>query len=367
MPEIDAVVIITGWNAHVDVAIDAMRAGKYVGLEVGGAYSIEECWKLIRAYEETGTPLMMLENCCYGQLELMFLNMVKKGVLGEIVHCEGGYHHYLPEETTAGETKRHYRAINYQLRNCHNYPSHDLLPISKILNINDGNRILSLASFPSKSVGINECVKREFGEDHPLVHARFAQADIVTTVIKCARGETITLTLDTTLPRGYSRGLCVHGTLGYAEEASKSIFLEKDMNKYKNPHRADMNNIPKYAKKYEHPLWKDYEVDKVKAAGHGGMDWHVLRAFFESAMAGVEPPIDIYDAVTIMAITPLSEDSIATGSSFVAVPDFTAGKWMNRGKRKFIESYRLDATPKIRKPKADPKKAAKTKTKSKAK
>ena len=39
MDEIDAVVVSTSWADHIHIAIDAMKAMKYVGVEVGGAYS----------------------------------------------------------------------------------------------------------------------------------------------------------------------------------------------------------------------------------------------------------------------------------------------------------------------------------------
>ena len=74
---IDAVIITASWEAHIPVALAAMEAGIYVGTEVAGAYSLDSCWQLIRTYERTGTPCMMLENCCYGKRELMLLNMVK--------------------------------------------------------------------------------------------------------------------------------------------------------------------------------------------------------------------------------------------------------------------------------------------------
>lgn len=79
---------------------------------------------------------MMPENCCYGQQELMCLNMVKKGFFGEIVHCEGGYHHDLRNEILSGNKIRHYSLRNYTLRNCDKYSTHELGPIAPILNIN---------------------------------------------------------------------------------------------------------------------------------------------------------------------------------------------------------------------------------------
>jgi predicted dehydrogenase len=97
---VQAVMIPTSWNAHLPIAADAMKAGKYAAFEVGGASSTEELWQLVHASEQTGTPCMMLENCCYARNELMVLNMVRQGLFGELVHCEGGYEHDLREGDT---------------------------------------------------------------------------------------------------------------------------------------------------------------------------------------------------------------------------------------------------------------------------
>ena len=211
---IDTVVVTAAWEAHVPVCIDAMRSGKAVASEVGGAYSVEQCWDLVRAAEETGMPCMMLENCCYGRDELMVLNMVKKCLFGDIVHCEGGYQHDLRNEIAFGRENRHYRLRNYMNRNCENYPTHELGPIAKVLNINRGNRMVSLTSTASCARGLNEYLKREKGEEYDITNFPFAQGDVVNTVIKCAHGQTIHLVLDTTLPRYYSRNFTVRGTKG---------------------------------------------------------------------------------------------------------------------------------------------------------
>lgn len=145
--EVNTIIIATAWESHVEIALAAMYAGKAVAMEVGGAYSLEDCYKLVDAYEKTKTPFMFLENCCFGRRELMVLNMVDQGVLGEVVHCAGGYQHDLRDEIAFGKENRHYRLRNYLSRNCENYPTHDLGPIAKILNINHGNRMLTLSSF----------------------------------------------------------------------------------------------------------------------------------------------------------------------------------------------------------------------------
>ena len=142
------VCIFSAWENHIPAAIYAMNCGKQVCTEVGGAYSLEDCWSLVETYERTRIHCMMLENCCYDRNEMMVMRMVREGLFGTIVHCEGGYQHDLREEISFGAENRHYRLRNYQNRNCENYPTHELGPIAKILDINRGNRMLSLSSIP---------------------------------------------------------------------------------------------------------------------------------------------------------------------------------------------------------------------------
>ena len=250
------------------------------------------------------------------------MNMVRQGLFGDVVHCEGGYHHDLRHEIAYGEENRHYRLRNYTNRNCENYPTHELGPIAKILDINNGNRMVSLTATASCAKGLHEYIVKEKGADDPLASVAFAQGDIVTTVIKCAKGQTITLVLDTTLPRIYSRSFTVRGTKGSYFEDMNMVFLD-GVQEEVYPANPYWDNGEEYAKSHAHPLWKDYDPK----GGHGGMDYLVISAFFESMITGKRPPIDVYDAAAYMCITALSEESIQKGSAPVAIPDFTRGKW----------------------------------------
>lgn len=324
-PDVDVVVIMSAWENHIPATVAAMRAGKYVGCEVGGAYSIDDCWELIRAYEETGRHAMLLENCCFGRDELMVLNMVKMGLFGKVVECEGGYHHDLRGEVAYGEINRHYRQRNYLNRNCENYPTHELGPIAKVLGINRGNRMLSLTSMASGAWGVNEYVKGHCDLDQSLSTRRFAQGDIVKTTIKCAGGELISLTLDTTLPHHYSRGFTVRGTAASYSEWNHVVFLDS----CGEEGNEKTDNRRKYYEKYDHPIWRRYEAEGVQGT-HDGMDWLEYEAFFDAIRRGDQPTIDTYDMAAWMAVTPLSEMSIAKGGAPVDVPDFTRGLWTHR-------------------------------------
>jgi len=326
--EVNTVVISSSWEAHVPLAIATMRAGKITALEVGGAYSVDDCWELVKTYEETKTPFMFLENCCYGKRELLANSLVRHGVLGEVVYCHGAYLHDCRNSIADGVNLRHYRLRNYLARNCDNYPTHDLGPIARILNINRGNRMLSLVSVASKARGMHEYVKdkEEFSHLHDKT---FHQGDVVQTLITCADGAVISLKLDTSLPHYYSRELTVSGTKGiYKEEGdvvfedNKGLDRDKEISHY-------FNTASAYEEQYLPDCWKNITEEEIKA-GHGGMDVLQFKAFFDAVKADAPMPIDVYDAASWMVISCLSEASIRSGGHPMDIPDFTRGNWIVR-------------------------------------
>lgn len=342
--DVDVAVISTSWQYHIAIAIEAMRRGVFAAMEVGGTYNLQECYDLVEAYEQTKTPFFFLENCCYGRRELMCLNMARAGAFGEIVHCDGAYKHDLRKEVSYGKENRHYRLPHYIHHNCENYPTHELGPIAKILGINRGNRMLRLVSVASKARGLARYVRDNKPDDTELLNTEFRQGDIVTTVITCENGETITLTLDTTLPRIYSRNFTVHGTKGMYQEDGDYVFLEKDLKvdiaEIDTDPQKIWKNADKYAETYDNALWKHKSAGMI-ASGHGGMDYLVLRAMLSAARGESYPAIDVYDAAAWMSITALSEQSIANGNVPVEIPDFTNGKYKNRTE-KSTGKYALD-------------------------
>jgi hypothetical protein len=173
---------------------------------------------------------MMLENCCYGRRELAVLNLVKQGLFGETVHATGGYMHYLNDvelfKDIEDDNVKHYRLDYYINNNRESYPTHELGPIAKALNINRGNRMVRLNCITSKSCGLKSYAKEKLGEGSKYSKIDYKQANVVTTLITCANGETIQLTLDTTLPRGhYSRNFSIRGTKGMSNEDILKVAL----------------------------------------------------------------------------------------------------------------------------------------------
>ena len=62
----------------------------HAATEVPAAVTIDECWQLVEAAEKFQKHCVMMENCNYGRREMLILNLVHKGLLGEIMHAECG-------------------------------------------------------------------------------------------------------------------------------------------------------------------------------------------------------------------------------------------------------------------------------------
>jgi Oxidoreductase family, NAD-binding Rossmann fold len=347
MSEVDAVIIATPWEGHIEQGIDAMKAGKIVGMEVCGAMKVTDCWEIVKAYEQTKVPVMMLENVCYRRDVMGILHMVRKGMFGELVHGQGGYEHDLRgvlfndgqsaynsgvEFGEKGFSEAKWRTGHYVKRNGELYPTHGLGPLATMFDINRGNRLVRLSSVASKSRGLHKYIMEhpKGGASHPNANVNFKCGDVVNTQIQCANGETLLLTHDTSLQRPYNLGFRVQGTegiwqdFGWGDKEQGFIYFEKLA---KEKHRWD--NTAQWLDENDHPLWKRFGKE-AEGAGHGGMDFFVLNAFVECIKRKQDFPLDVYDLATWYAITPITEKSIAEHGSLQKIPDFTKGNWKTR-------------------------------------
>ena len=334
--DIDGVIIATPWEWHVPMSIESMKAGKYTGVEVSATVTLQESWDLVDTYEKTGSHCMILENVCYRKDVMTVLNMVRKGMFGEMLYGHCGYQHDLREvkfndgkkfygggvefgEKAISEAK--WRTQHSVDRNGDIYPTHGLGPVAHWFDINRGNKFNFLTSMATKAKGLHKHIVDKGGADHPNAKVNFKLGDVVTTNIQCENGENIVIIHDTNSPRPYSLGFRAQGTEGIWMDDNKSIYLQN-----KSPKAHAWEPFASYQEQYKHPLWTKH-AQTAENAGHGGIDFFILRGFIEAIKNKVAPPIDVYDAAAWSAISPLSEMSIARGSSPVEIPDFTRGKW----------------------------------------
>ena len=328
--ELDLVFNATPWKWHVPISVAAMKNGKHAATEVPAAVTVEECWELVETAEHSRKHCVMMENCNYDRFELMTLHLVRKGLLGELVHGECGYLHDLRSVKFDSQGEGLWRREHAKSRNGNLYPTHGLGPMAQCLDINRGDRFATIVSMSSNSRGLQEYVVKNFPEEAPERKERYVLGDVNISLLRTAAGKTIMVSHDTHLPRPYSRINMLQGTNGIVQGYPFRVHIE-GMSK---PHRWD--EAESWYETYDHPLWKAMS-GHGEGHGHGGMDFIEDYRLIHCLRNGLPMDMDVYDAAALSAVSGLSERSVAQGSSPLEFPDFTRGGWKNRPPLGIIE------------------------------
>ena len=318
-PDLDLVYTATPWEWHVPVCVAAMEAGKHAVTEVPAAMTLEECWQLVETAERTKKHCIQMENGCYDRPEMLCLNLVKKGLLGEILHAEGGYLHDLRAVKFENANEGLWRRAHAIKRNGNLYPTHGLGPVAQCLDINRGDRFDYLVSVSSPSRGLQLYAKEHFTPPDPRASETYKLGDVNVSLIQTALGKVVTLYHDTNLPRPYSRIHIVQGTKGLFEKYPNRVYIE---GRSKNDQWEELTAY----QEFDHVLWKT-EGERARGAGHGGMDYLEDYRLILALRTGQPLDMDVYDAAALSAVTPLSEQSVAKKGAPMAFPDFMKGRW----------------------------------------
>src|SRR5690625_4172764 len=137
--------------------------------------------------------------------------MVRKGLVGETIHDEGGYIHDLLDshifrKDTYHELWRLHENID---RNGNLYPQHPLMPMAQVMDINNGDKMDYLISMQSNDFIMAEKAKELAAEDDfwkPFVDRNYS-GSMNTTLIRTHNGKTMNVHDNATTP---SQGIPVH-------------------------------------------------------------------------------------------------------------------------------------------------------------
>ena len=319
--ELDLVFNATPWEFHVAICVAAMKNGKHTATEVPAAYTMDGCWELVATAEKTQKHCVMMENCNYDRFELMVLNMVRQGVLGEILHAEGAYNHDLRSVKFSKDGEGLWRRTHATQRNGNFYPTHGLGPIANCLDINRGDRLDYVVSMSGPSRGLQAWQRDHLDAADPRRAESYVQGDVNISLVKTLNGKTIVVTHDTNLPRPYSRVQLVQGTKGIVMGYPDRVYVEE---KSEKSHRFDV--AEKWQARYDHPLWRSEKIQKMDI-GHGGMDFLEDYRLITCLRAGTPTDMNVYDAAAMSSLCALTEQSNAKRSKALDIPDFTRGKW----------------------------------------
>ena len=342
--EVNLVYIATPWQMHATMVLYALECGKHVACEVPMVFSVEESWQIINKAEEKRVHCMLLENCCYGENEMLALNLVRNNILGTLVHGEGAYIHDLRGWNFRGEgSYEGFWRLKWNAQHTGNpYATHGLGPICQYMNIGRGDQMRVLTAMSTANIGYSEYVKAHQAQldalaaksngakygmsDRQALTGPWAMGDMSTALIKTEQGRTIMVQHDTTSPRPYTRLNLISGTRGILKDYPLQIALDPN---YEAPHlgwanQAQMNEI---RAKFRHPLWRESGEIAKKMGGHGGMDFLMDLRLCYCLQNGLPLDINVYESCQWSVLAELTETSAKNDGAPVTVPDFTRGAW----------------------------------------
>ncbi|MCZ2077147.1 MAG: Gfo/Idh/MocA family oxidoreductase [Bryobacteraceae bacterium] len=324
--DLDLVVCATSWEWHAPVCIAAMKAGKHATTEVPAALTVDECWEMVEVSEKTRKHCVMLEQANYSRDGLLVLEMAQKGVFGQILATTGGYVHDL--RLVKFDPEREPWRLQHSVdRNGNLYPTHPIGPMAWWMDINRGDKFEYLVSMSSKAVCLNEYASNYFGDRHPYAGMKMNQGDVNTSLLRTANGKLAVLYFDTNTPHPQTAEMRLDGSKGHYAGNIQQVFIEG-----RSPKEHVWEPLANYRSEFDPPIWKNLDPGKFKRArGHGGGETTPLMwaRLLRALQRGVEPDMNVYDAVVWSVISPLTERSVAQGSRPTDFPDFTRGKWKN--------------------------------------
>lgn len=331
-PDVDVVYCAAHWPLHLPVCVRGMAAGKHVLTETPGVRDSDEAWELVEAAERCRRHCYLLENCCYGEDELLAFSLCAKGLLGEILHAECGYCHDQREVTWGPRyRKREGDALNWKIAATKDhlgnmYPTHGFGPVARCMNINHGDKIDFLVSMETKQCTWERYAAVKYPEKARLA-GRLQRGDVNTSLIRTALGRTIYLVYDVATPQPYSRLNILHGSRGifrgYPEPKFGWGARDEDfVHEFFGAEEAE-----RLRREHMHPVWKAAGELGRKVGGHGGMDFVMDLRWAYCLQNGLPLDTDVYDLATWSSLRDTTEKSVRTGSSPVEFPDFTRGGW----------------------------------------
>ncbi len=305
MQDVDVVYICTEWRSHATIATEAMLCGKHVVVEVPAATTLRECWQLVETAERTRRHLFMAENCCYDFFALQTLEMKRRGLFGQITHCEGAYIHDLNEYNFAshhGDTKHNWMIHSCAQHGGNPYPTHAIGPIAQVLDFHNQDRMTRLVSLTSSISVQNECAT-ELGH-------------INNTLILTERGVSILLQLDVSTNRPYNRLQTVCGTKGFVQKYPlPTLQLEGEDLLTGNDALSAMQ---RFATSPASQLWQRGHNMGVPNEMNYAMDARLIHCL----QNGLPLDIDVYDAAEWSCLAELTQLSACQGNIPIEIPQF---------------------------------------------
>lgn len=317
---VDAIALCVRCPEQGLLAALALEAGKHVNAEVPAAHSLEDCWRIVVATEQSGRVYQLAEQTRFWGFIDAWRDLVASGQLGHITFCEGQYIGYYgtrqffqdPADGAFYEVEQleaHPQARPTWLHAMPpiHYLPHELSPMLKVLD----DRVVEVTAMSTTSPS--------------RAHPEIGQPDIQVALMKTAKGALLRLATGFTQPVSHPRGhhwYQIMGTRGSVEwkraGAGKPLMWLAD---------GQMHDMAEVDWRYE----RTDSHDQARGSGHGDADYYAHVAFRDAVCGTQKLEFDVYRAMDTAAPAILAATAIEGGGHYEQVPDFRPGPGRTAG------------------------------------
>lgn len=313
----DALLIASDPLKQVDLACRAMETGRHACTEVPAAFTIDECWRLIRTVNKTRCKYQLMEQTRYWGFVDEWRGMVERGELGHVCLAQGEYVHYERDWNywVDPKTGQFHRQVTKPANSDFEatwrqkvfgdpilYLPHTLSPMLKML----GTRVRRVSCMgtrpgsysypdePNKLRDIEYALMHTENDNILMVGAGFSMPHV-------KRGPL------------HSHWYELRGTKGSVTSP-----------RYPGDHSRQWKIGGETYEPCEFSTTPVDATEEESKSGHGGADFKPVDTFLHAIANDTTPPVDAVLTAEITAPAILAAESARRGGALLELPDFRA-------------------------------------------
>jgi predicted dehydrogenase len=303
--DLDIIGVVTPGPVHVKQSIAALEDGKHVFCAVPTAWTLDECYEIIKAVKHTGMKYMLAEEACYDPDVTYVKEMYNAGDMGEIFYCQTASFHdlggpgkkwdlYNPNVQPDGAKKTYTWRYGWAP---FKYIEHNISPIMWVL---DQNMIEVTAygwGYEPEGFEDKYGVKWSAPYNNPNTFE--------TGIFKMKNGCLAKICICWVVAADWSERQYFGTKLSYIAQSEKDLIMKK-------------NESPKYIEK---PNYLNRLHSSIRDVGSARSAF-LIQEFVKSIINDTQPPIDIYRAVSYTAPGICAHQSVIEKKP-IKIPDFS--------------------------------------------
>lgn len=316
---------------NTDINVYAMNGKMHVFSIPPVRCTVDDCWKLVEASEKNGVHCVSSGNRCYGVEALFAQNVVRRGLLGDVVACEGAYFRDMREMYSHIRDTRVLARWESRLTSKGiSYPwERPFAVLLRCLDINHGDRLETVVSMSAANSSVKAFSKAQKTAAMPT-GVETGGCDMSAALVRTANGRLVTLRQALALSCPGDAPAALYGTKGvlsYGNAGGLKMACDSIPGGSRTRRFFDDKIMTGMQEKLRHPLVTVVGEVARKLGGHWGSKQTEDMYRIYCLRYGLPIGSDVYDFATMASLVELTDASAQARGKPMEIPDFTRGAW----------------------------------------